>query len=73
MESLKIMVELNVQLHILIKNEMGESDEADIVRDKMDLYWDDLSEDDQEWLRKLSASLYVLWESSGRGQISDEN
>lgn len=57
------LVELNVQLHQLIKEGKDEEDEGEKIRDELDQYWYSFSEIDQEWLRKFSASLYKLWES----------
>ena len=57
------LVELNVQLHQLIKEGKDEGDEGEKIRDELDQYYDGLSEIDQEWLRQFSASLYKLWES----------
>lgn len=59
MNDLKKMVELTVSLHALIVCDMGESEEADNIRDQMDIYWD-LLEQDQEWLNDFSASLYSV-------------
>lgn len=59
MNDLKRMVELTVSLHALIVRDMGESEEADNIRDQMDIYWY-LSEEDKEWLADFSASLYDI-------------
>lgn len=59
MNDLKKMIELTVSLRALIVWDMGESEEADNIRDQMDVYWD-LSEEDKEWLEDFSASLYDI-------------
>jgi len=48
-----------------------ESVEGENVRNDMDHYWDYLSEDDQDWLRQFSASLYKLWEFHNEDGIID--
>ena len=58
--NLKRMVELTVSLHKLILNDMDESDEGENIRDESDKYWDALSEEDKDWLRRFSASLYDM-------------
>ena len=58
------LVELNVQIHQLIKEGKDEEDEGEKIRDEMDQYWHSFSEIDQEWLRQFSASLYKLWENT---------
>ena len=60
MNNLKLAVDAYVRLHTLICENKGESEESDKIRDEMDVYYESLSEDDQEWLGKLSANLYVL-------------
>lgn len=64
---LKRMVKLTVELHQLIKDGKDESVEGENVRNDMDHYRDYLSEDDQDWLRQFSASLYKLWENTDNG------
>lgn len=59
MNDLKKMIELTVSLRALIVRDMGESEEANNIRDQMDVYWD-LSEEDKEWLEDFSASLYDI-------------
>jgi hypothetical protein len=63
---LKRSVDLTVSLHQLIKKGEDESDEGEKIREECDQYWHLLSEEDQEWLRNLSASLYVLAENKGK-------
>lgn len=65
--NLKRMIKLTVQLHQLIKDGKDESVEGENVRNDMDHYWYDFSEEDQEWLRQFSASLYKLWENTDNG------
>jgi hypothetical protein len=60
---LKRSVDLTVSLHQLIKKGEDESDEGEKIREGLDQYWHFFSEEDQEWLRNLSASLYVLVET----------
>lgn len=63
-DNLKRMVELTVQIHQLIKENRDESDEGEKIRDEMDQeQYDNFSEEDWEWLRQFSASLYKLWEN----------
>jgi hypothetical protein len=62
-DNIKRLVELNVQIHQLIKEGKDEGDEGDKIRDELEQYWYSFSEIDQEWLRKFSASLYRLWEN----------
>lgn len=75
MNDLKKMIELTVSLHALIVCDMDESEEADNIRDQMDIYWH-LSEEDQEWLNDFSASLYditnVIYESMPMRKCSEE-
>jgi|688.fasta_scaffold147247_6 hypothetical protein len=62
---LKRSVDLFVRLHKLIKKGKDESDEGEKIREECDQYWNLLSEEDQEWLRSLSANLYALVETAG--------
>ena len=62
MGEFKQLVDLIVQLHILIKNGGLDSDEADGIRDQMDGPWENLSQEDQQWITNLSANLYKLYE-----------
>jgi hypothetical protein len=54
---------LLVQLHLLIVKGLGDSDEADVIRDQMDQPWQHLRLPEMNALWKLSADLYTL---SGR-------
>lgn len=63
---LKRLVDLTVSLHQLIKEGVDESDEGEKIRDECDQYWDRISEEDKDWLRKLSASFYNLVENKGK-------
>jgi hypothetical protein len=46
------------QLDELDKKGLNDSNEADVLRDKMDEPWWCMSDEDQEAMRKLSADLY---------------
>jgi hypothetical protein len=63
---LKRLVDLTVSLHQLIKEGVDESDEGEKIRDECDQYWDRISEEDKDWLRKFSASFYNLVENKGK-------
>lgn len=56
-----------IRLHTLICENKGESEESDRIRDEIDTCYESLSEDDKEWLGKLSANLYALTSSVENG------
>ena len=53
-------VRLLIELHELIANGNGDGDEADAVRDAMDVPWQRLSDAQQSLVEDLSADLYTL-------------
>jgi len=58
------------ELHRLIRCGEGDSEESDIVRDKMDIHWPHLSSTEIQRTEELSASLYSL---SGTEHIAPED
>lgn len=58
--NLKLSVEKLVLLHKFFLEGKGESEEADRVRDEMEPLHHFLSEEDQKWLRSISAKLYEM-------------
>src|SRR5690242_1466770 len=55
---------LLIQLHQRIAAGNGDSDEADALRDHMDVYWRHLNEDQVAIARQLSADLYTINDES---------
>lgn len=53
-----VYLRLLFQLHGLIATDLGESPEADDVRDRMDLDWAQLEADERTNLRTLSEEMY---------------
>jgi hypothetical protein len=53
------------ELHGLIRNGMGESSEADAIRDATDVHWALLDRREIDWLQCLSADLYTIGEDAG--------
>lgn len=49
-----------IEVHNLIANNKGDSQEADDIRDSMDYLWSNFTEDDHKWLDNLSGELYML-------------
>lgn len=76
MNDLKKMIELTVSLHKLILYGIDESDAGEAIRDESDNYWYKLSEEDQDWLRNFSASLYdmtsIVYDSMPMRKCSEE-
>jgi hypothetical protein len=59
------------QLHELMVKDQDGSPEAESIRGRMDVYWQQLSEVDLERVRRLSAGLY-LGRGSERGECDVE-
>lgn len=76
MNDLKKMVELTVSLHKLILHGIDESDAGEAIRDESDNYWYKLSEENKDWLRNFSASLYdmtdIVFDSTPMRKCSEE-
>jgi len=53
-------VALLIELHLLMRDGKSETDEADIIRDQLDVPWKHLTENETNRIRNLSADLASL-------------
>ena len=60
-----------IHLHVLISEGNGDSDEADLLRDNMDVFYWNLSKEEISDLKELSVSLYKYYDSGFSGSYEE--